>query len=110
MNRIRIRGCKGPPRRRPKKLGADKGYSYPGIRSWLRRHNIAAVIPTRTNQRRCRTFDRESYRERNVIERCVGWLKESRRLATRFEKLARNFLAMVFLAMIRKLLRVLVSL
>jgi transposase len=40
----------------------------------------------------------------------VGWLKESRRLATRFEKLARNFLAMVFLAMIRKLLRVLVSL
>jgi transposase len=40
-----------------------------------------------------------------VVERCVGWLKESRRLATRYDKLARNFLAMVFVAMIRRLIR-----
>jgi transposase len=40
-----------------------------------------------------------------VVERCIGWLKEARRLATRYEKLARNFLAMVYLAMIRRVLR-----
>jgi transposase len=50
-------------------------------------------------------FDREAYRRRNVVERCVGWLKENRRLATRFEKLAVNFLALVQLAMIRLCLR-----
>jgi transposase len=50
-------------------------------------------------------FDREAYRRRNVVERCVGWLKENRRLATRYEKLAVNFLALVKLAMIRLCLR-----
>lgn len=67
------------------------------------------MIPTRSNQTRCRTFDRVAYRDRNVVERCVGWLKEARRVGTRYEKLARNFLAMVQLAMIRRLLRALTS-
>lgn len=107
MDQVRIPRCGGSARRRPKRLGGDKGYSYPTIRQWLRRHKIGSVIPTRVDQPRSRTFDREAYRGRNIVERCVGWLKEARRLATRYEKLARNFLAMVRLAMMRRVLRVL---
>ena len=71
----------------------------------LRRRKIKGVIPTRKDQRRRPGFDKEAYRRRNVVERCIGWLKESRRLATRFEKLAENFLAMVKLAMLERLLK-----
>ena len=110
MDQIRIPRRGAPAKRRPKRLGADKGYSYPRIRRWLRQHRIGAVIPTRCNQPRCRNFDCDAYRARNVVERCIGWLKEARRLGTRYEKLARNFLAMVFIAMIGRLLRVLTSL
>ena len=62
------------------------------------------MIPTRKDQRRNPRFDKATYRRRNVVERCIGWLKESRRLATRFEKLAENFLAMVKLAILERLL------
>ncbi len=48
-----------------------------------------------------------SYRKRNVIERCVGWMKEFRRIATRFEKLALNYLGMLKLAMIERCFRAL---
>lgn len=109
MDAVRIPRRAAPARRRPRRLGGDKGYSYPRIRAWLRRHRIRAVIPTRIDQARRRTFDREAYRARNVVERCVGWLKEARRLATRYEKLALNFVAMVRLAIIRRLLRVLAA-
>ena len=50
-------------------------------------------------------LDREEYRRRSVIECCGGWLKECRRIATRFEKLAVNFLAMTKLAIIGRYLR-----
>jgi transposase len=50
-------------------------------------------------------FDRAAYRRRNVIERCVGWLKENRRLATRYEKLAVSYLAVAHVAMIRLYLK-----
>ena len=100
---------RGRPRRRPRRLAGDKGYSYPRIRRYLRRRGIKAVIPTRKDQRRNPRFDKETYRRRNVVERCVNWLKESRRLGTRHEKLAVNFLAMVKLAMIRRCLTLLDS-
>ena len=111
MNAVRIPQCKGRPRSRPARLAADKGYSYPWIRAWLRRHNIDAVIPQRSDQQRRHigrplSFDKDTYRRRNVIECCVGWLKECRRIATRFEKLALNFLAMVKVAIIGRYLRV----
>ncbi len=48
-----------------------------------------------------------TYRRRNVVERAVGWLKEHRRIATRFEKLASSFLAMVKLSFVRRYLRML---
>jgi transposase len=86
-----------------------KGYNYRGIRRYLRRRGIRAVIPTRKGQRANPRFDRCTYRRRNVIERTVGWLKECRGPATRFEKLAVNFLAMVKLAMFQRCLRLLDS-
>lgn len=96
----------GRPRKRPKRLAGDKGYSYPRIREWLSAHGVRAVIPKRSNERGGHEdFDKESYRRRAVIEQCVGWLKECRRIGTRFEKLAVNFLAMFKLAMIQRYLK-----
>ena len=46
-------------------------------------------------------MDKDTYRRRNVIERCIGWLKHARRIATRYEKTAVNFLAMLKVAMIQ---------
>jgi transposase len=99
MDSVKIPTRRGRPRQRPHRLGADKGYSYSRIRRWLRQRGIGAVIPTRKNQRATR-LDRAAYRERNVVERCVCVLKEARRVATRYEKLARHYLGMVTLAMI----------
>ena len=112
MGKVRIPGRRGRPRCRPVKLAGDKGYSYPHIRAWLRRHGIKAVIPRRKDQRPGdgrQRFDREAYRQRAVVEQCVGWLKESRAVATRFDKLALNYAATVQLAMIRRYLRVLLK-
>jgi transposase len=93
----------------PRRLAGDKGYSYASVRQALGQRGIQAVIPTRKDQEPDPRFDRTTYRRRNVVERLVGWLKESRRLATRFEKLAVNFLAMVKLAMFQRCLRLLES-
>jgi transposase len=87
----------GRPRTRPARVLADKGYSYPTCRRALRRRGIRYTIPTRSDQRRQR-FDREAYRRRNVVERCVGRLKQFRAIATRYEKRAVNYRAMVVIA------------
>ncbi len=105
VNAVRIPQKVGRPKTRPKKISGDKGYSYPRIRQWLQAHKIKGVIPSRSNQKRQKNFDRESYRKRNIVERCIGWLKECRRVATRFEKLAVNFLAMLKLAMVQRCFR-----
>jgi transposase len=111
MNAVRIPQPRGRPRTRPAAVAGDKGYSYDRIRHWLWKHKIAAVIPRRSDQawQARAPFDGEAYRGRNVVECCVGWLKECRRIATRFEKLAVNFLAMLKLAMIQRYLRTLFS-
>jgi len=93
-------------RRRPDAVAGDKGYSYPRIRAWLSRRGIEAVIPNRSDQPRVRISKRK-YRGRNVVERCIGWLKWCRRVATRYEKLADSYLAMVKLAMIQRCNRLL---
>lgn len=86
----------------PRQLAGDKGYSYPRIRRWCRRRHIDPVIPTRSNQPRVEHFDKRTYRQRNIIERVVGWYKEYRSLGTRYEKLAVNYIAMWLIAMIEK--------
>ncbi len=93
-------------RRRPGAVAGDKGYSYPRIRGWLSQRGIEAVIPSRSNQPVVR-LNKRKYRGRNVVERCIGWLKWCRRVATRYEKLAESYLAMVKLAMIQRCNRLL---
>ena len=112
MDAVRVPGRRGRPRRRPGAVAGDKGYSYPHIRAWLRRHGVRAVIPRRSNQRpddgRHR-FDKALYRKRAAVEQCAGWVKENRAVGTRFDKLAVQFLGMVHLAMIRRYLRALAA-
>lgn len=91
---------RGRPRRRPKCVVGDKGYSSRKVRQYCRRHGIQPVIPTKANERRQPRFDRELYRKRNRVERCINRLKQYRRVATRYEKLAVNYLAMVTIAAI----------
>ena len=110
MDAVRVPRRVGRPRSRPANVAGDKGYSYDRIRRWLRGRGIGATIPQRSDQearRRGRPlkFDADLYRRRNVVERCVSWLKECRAVATRFEKLARHYLAMVKTAMIERYLR-----
>jgi transposase len=64
----------------------------------LRRKRIVPVIPSRSDQPDNPDFDREVYRERNLIERLVGKLKRFRRVATRYDKLDPHYLAFVQLA------------
>jgi len=89
----------------PEQMAGDKGYSYPHIRRWMNRHGIQSIIPTRSNQVRDDSFDKNAYRKRNIIERVVGWFKDYRRLGTRYEKLAVNYVAFWIVAMIAKLLQ-----
>jgi transposase len=107
MRLVRPGRSRGRPRTKPRRLVGDKGYSFRFVRQYLRRRQIQAVIPTRKDQRANPRFDKAIYRRRNIVERLVGWLKENRRLATRYEKLALNYLALVKLAMIRRCLRLL---
>lgn len=95
-------GRRGPgrPRLRPEALAGDRGYSFPGLRRYLAGRGIRAVIPSRKDQPSQPRFDKEAYRERNAVERLFGRLKAKRRLATRYEKLAGTFLAMLTLAAI----------
>lgn len=96
-------------RKWPDALAADRALSVERIRGWLGERGVTDVIPYRTDQLERMDaeppFDREAYRGRNAVERLVGWLKELRRLATRYEKLAIHFLALVKIAMIRLYLR-----
>lgn len=94
----------------PLKVAGDKGYSYPQIRRWLERRIIQQVIPQRSDQvRRDGRFvlDLRAYKRRARVEQCVGWLKENRRVGTRYDKLATSFLSFVNLAIIRRYLRIL---
>ena len=95
----------GEPIVHPIKLAGDKAYRAGWIDRWLRERDIEPVIPSKRGEPFDPTFDREAYRGRNVIERLIGWLKESRRVLTRSEKLARNYLAMVKWACIKRYLR-----
>jgi transposase len=91
---------RGRPRLRPRRTAGDKGYSSPTARARLRRRGIRPVIPSKRDQRRQPRFDREAYRARNRVERLINRLKQFRRIATRYEKRAVNYLAMLHIGMI----------
>ena len=91
---------RGRPRRRPRRVVGDQGYSSRQVRRYLRQHGLGATMARKRDERPQHTFDRDLYRERNRVERCINRLKAFRRVATRYEKLAVNFLAMVTIAAI----------
>jgi transposase len=87
---------------------ADKGYSYPVYRRALRRRKIACTMPERADHRRRRAhrpgrppaFDPAVYARRNVVERCVGRLKQFRAVATRYDKTADAYHGLLLFAAI----------
>ena len=91
---------RGRPRIRPERVVGDKGYSSGKSRTYLRRRGIGAVIARQNNEKRKGRFDKEAYRERNVVERTINRLKQFRRVATRYEKRALNYKAMLTIAAI----------
>lgn len=98
----------GEPIAWPVALAGDKGYRADWIDEYLLALEITPVIPSKANEdRRARLvkFDKRAYRDRNIIERLIGWLKECRRVFSRFEKTAKNFAGMIRLAFIQRYLR-----
>jgi transposase len=108
MESVSVPSGHGRPRKRPRRLAGDKGYSTRAIRAWCSKHNVRAVIPERRDQIEQRkrrpgrkpAFDREQYRRRNIVERAVGWLKNQRRIATRSEKRAVHYESMITIALV----------
>jgi transposase len=89
----------GRPRLHPKRIVGDKGYSFPFYRRFLHCKGIQATIPRKKNQYRTGPFNKEVYRQRNRVERLINRLKQFRRVATRYDKRAVNYGAMLTLAM-----------
>jgi transposase len=85
----------------PDRLLGDKGYDSDEIRDDLIKRGIEPVIPPRSNRTMHIKYDREVYKRRNLIERCVNRLKQLRRIATRYEKTARAYLSMLCIAATR---------
>ena len=77
---------------------ADKAYDSDDIRDALVDRDIAPVIPSTASRAEPIEYDRQMYTRRNTIERLVGKVKQFRRVATRYEKLAATFLAMFHVA------------
>lgn len=100
MNTGAIRRRTGHMRLHPKRLMADKGYTSSAFRKFLHHRNIRCTIPHRSNEHHQGTFNRQLYRKRNIVERLINRLKQFRRIATRYEKRAANFSAMITLASI----------
>ncbi len=84
---------------------ADRGYFAGSIIALIEAAGATAHIPSQSNVRVRRTVDRQIYRQRNLVERFFNKLKHFRRIATRYDKLARNFLAAVALASARLWIR-----
>jgi putative transposase len=76
---------------------ADRAYDSDAIRACLSARGTKPVIPNKCNRKRRFSFNRKSYKKRHHIENAFCRLKDFRRIATRYDKLARNFLASVCL-------------
>lgn len=92
---------RGRPRHRSRYLVGDKAYSSNNIRQELRCSGTTPIIPRRSNEKQQGRFNRGLYRERNQVERLINRLKQYRRVATRYEKYAVNYLAMLMIGAIR---------
>jgi len=83
-----------------RRLLADKGYDANAIRRELRQSGIVPVIPGRINRKRQIVYDKQRYRERHLIENAFCRIKDFRRVHTRYDKLTRNFLSAVAIAVL----------
>ena len=73
----------------------DKAYDSDAIRHYLGAQEIEAVIPPRSNRTEAIGYDKEKYERREKVERSFNKLKQFRRIATRYEKLGRTFMAFI---------------
>lgn len=89
----------------PEAVLGDKGYDSDKLLAYIEAKGAEAVIPSKKNRKVQREIDKILYTDRNKIERFFGRIKHYRRIATRYEKTARNYLAFVHLASIMTLLR-----
>jgi transposase len=102
----------GEPVAWPVALGGDKGYRADWIDEYLLELGIKPVIPSKKNEDRDARpveFDKDAYRRRSIVENVIGWLKENRRIFSRFEKSAKNFGGFVKMAFIHRYLRLLTT-
>lgn len=105
-----VKDAEGEPIAWPVALAGDKGYRANWIDEYLLSLDIQPVIPCKAKDHRAARlvdFDKQAYRRRSVIEQLIGWLKESRRIFSRFEKTAKNFGGMLKMAFIHRYLRLL---
>jgi len=82
----------------PRRLLADKGYDANSLRNMLAGKGCEAVIPSTRSRKRPIPYDAVAYRARNMIERAFCRLKDFRRIATRYDKLAQNFMSAIAIA------------
>jgi len=75
----------------------DKAYDGNELRQWLKERGTTAVIPNKSNRRQRFGFNKKAYKKRHLIENAFCRLKDFRRIATRYDRLARNFLASICL-------------
>jgi transposase len=83
---------------RPRRVLADKAYDSNAIRELIAQRGAEAVIPCNPTRKRLIQYDFEAYKLRNLVERCFNKLKHFRRIATRYDRRACNFLAFAHLA------------
>ena len=84
---------------------ADKGYDADWIRDLIEEQDCTPHIPPRSNRYDGITYSKTKYRKRNLIERCFNKLKQFRHIATRYDRCALNYLAMIKIACVRLWLR-----
>jgi transposase len=77
---------------------ADKGYDAEAFIMKLKERNMEVVIPSRRNRKEQRKIDEHLYKERHLIENQIGKLKHFRRVFSRFDKLAKNYLSFIYFA------------
>ncbi len=114
LDSVGIKGKRGRPRRRFDHTAGDKAYDSVEFRRAVRRRGSRPVIPHRRDHhgeypRRALGFDKKKYRQRNVVERLIGRLKEYRRIATRYDKLRTSFTCFILLGCVRIWLKNLLS-